>query len=124
MERVRGIGGVFLKSNDAEALRSWYASNLGIELEDWGGCAFPWSLPDGETVWSIHQTGADCYVPERQPVMINFIVDDVDAMLEQLRAAGAEVVDAVVMESFGKFGWVFDPEGNKVELWQPAKPAS
>lgn len=124
MERVRGIGGVFLKSKDAEALRSWYATNLGIELENWGGCVFPWSRPEGATVWSIHQAGTDCYVPEHQPVMINFIVDDVDAMLEQLRAAGAEVVDTVVMESYGKFGWVFDPEGNKVELWQPEKPAS
>jgi predicted enzyme related to lactoylglutathione lyase len=113
MERVKGIGGVFLKSNDAEGLRSWYAANLGIELENWGGCVFPWSRPEGATVWSIHQAGIDCYVPEHQPVMINFIVDDVDAMLEQLRAAGAEVVDTVVMESYGKFGWCLIPKGTR-----------
>ena len=124
MERVRGIGGVFLKSNDAGALRSWYAANLGIDLDDWGGCVFPWSRPDGSTVWSIHQTGAECYVPDDQPVMINFIVDDLDAMLAQLRQSGTRVDESTMEEPYGKFGWVFDPEGNKVELWQPAKPAS
>lgn len=121
MERVRGIGGVFLKSENAESLRAWYSANLGIDLEEWGGCVFPWNRPDGSTVWSIHQAGDDCYVPSHQPFMLNFIVDDVDAMLEQLRKAGAEVVDAVQVESYGKFGWAYDPEGNKFELWQPVE---
>ncbi len=119
MERVKGIGGIFLKSNDAPALRAWYAEHLGIAVDSWGGAIFPWNRPNGMTVWSIHEATAEGYVPASQPVMVNFIVDDLDAMLAQLRAAGASVMDQVDDHEYGRFGWVFDPEGNKVELWQP-----
>ena len=119
MERVKGIGGIFLKSSAPPALRAWYADHLGVPVDSWGGAIFPWNRPKGMTVWSIHEATAEGYVPESQPVMVNFIVDDLDAMMAQLRAAGASVVDQVDDHEYGRFGWVFDPEGNKVELWQP-----
>lgn len=124
MKRVTGIGGVFFKSKDPKALGAWYRKHLGIEVEPWGGAAFRWASPDnpsgtGTTVWSPFQEDSDYFAPSKATFMINYRVDDLHALLEQLRGEGCEV-DAKVEESeFGKFGWVLDPEGNKVELWQP-----
>ncbi len=117
MERVTGIGGIFLRARDPDGLRAWYASNLGVSLEEWGGCVFTAAGGDS-TVWSIFDAGSD-YWPLPQQVMVNYRVDDLDAMLEQLRAAGAEVDDNVQEQEFGRFGWAVDPEGNRFELWQP-----
>jgi predicted enzyme related to lactoylglutathione lyase len=117
MQRVTGIGGVFLRGRDHQALRAWYEANLGIPLSAWGGHVFE-SEADTSTVWSIFSSGTD-YWPLEQQVMINYRVDDLDAMLEQLRAAGAEVEDKVEELEFGRFGWAVDPEGNRFELWQP-----
>jgi predicted enzyme related to lactoylglutathione lyase len=118
VERVTGIGGVFLRGRNAEALRRWYAEHLGVELEEWGGCVFVSDAGDS-TVWSVF-SGDTEYWPQEQQVMVNFRVDDLDAMLEQLRAAGAQVDDRVEEQEFGRFGWAADPEGNRFELWQPA----
>ena len=115
--RVTGIGGVFLRGRDHDALRAWYEANLGIPLSEWGGHVFA-AVPETSTVWSIFAGDTD-YWPLEQQVMVNFRVDDLDAMLEQLRAAGAEVDDKVEELEFGRFGWAFDPEGNRFELWQP-----
>lgn len=93
MERVTGIGGVFLRGRNAEALRLWYAEHLGVELEEWGGCVFVSAAGDS-TVWSVF-SGDTEYWPREQQVMVNFRVVDLDAMLEQLRAAGAQVDDRV-----------------------------
>ena len=93
MERVTGIGGVFLRGGDSDALRAWYAANLGIELEEWGGSVFQAESGDA-TVWSIF-AGDTEYWPQAQQVMVNYRVRDLDAMLAQLRAAGAEVDDKV-----------------------------
>ena len=118
MERVAGIGGVFLRGGDSDALRAWYAANLGISLEEWGGSVFQAESGD-VTVWSIF-AGDTEYWPQTQQVMVNYRVRDLDAMLAQLRAAGAEVDDKVEENELGRFGWAVDPEGNRFELWQPA----
>lgn len=118
MERVLGIGGVFLRGNDPEALRAWYASTLGIEIESWGGKAFVAEAGDA-TVWSIFPRDTE-YWPSEKQTMVNYRVSDLEAMLEQLRAAGTEVDERVEEQEFGRFGWAVDPEGNRIELWEPA----
>ena len=119
MEKVRGIGGVFFKAQDPKALAKWYADNLGVPMEDFGAAIFRVTPQDegAVTVFSAFPADSD-YFPSR--FMINFRVDDLDRMLEQLRAAGAQV-DAEVQDGpQGRFGWVTDPEQNRIELWEPA----
>ena len=113
-----GIGGVFLRADDPEALRAWYEVNLGIPIESWGGHAFVAAAGDA-TVWSIFPGDTE-YWPAARQCMVNYRVRDLDAMLAQLRAAGIEVDDRVEEQEFGRFGWATDPEGNRIELWQPA----
>ena len=119
MKRVVGIGGVFLKARDPEALRAWYQRHLGIDVQDWGGTAFPWNKPDGVTVWSIFPDTSEYFAPSRAAFMVNYVVEDLHAVLEALRAEGCDVDPKVEASEFGAFGWVMDPEGNRVELWQP-----
>lgn len=126
MTRVTGIGGIFFKSKDPDSLREWYRKHLGIDVESWGGYAFKWSddprSSGGSTVWSIFPADTKYLEPSTAPFMINFRVADLHQLLTQLRSEGVEV-DAKTDESeFGKFGWVMDPDGNRVELWEP--PAS
>lgn len=119
MSRVIGIGGIFFKSKDPGALQKWYQEHLGVALQDWGGAVFPWSKPDGMTVWNIFPAASDCFSPSAAPFMVNYMVDDLHGFLAKLRLEGCEV-DAKVEESeFGTFGWVMDPDGNRIELWQP-----
>ena len=124
MQRVTGIGGVFFKAKDPKALGEWYQRHLGIEVEAWGGAAFRWVTPDnptgtGTTTWSPFKDDTRYFAPSTAPFMINFRVADLHALLAALRAEGC-AVDAKVEESeYGKFGWVMDPEGHRVELWQP-----
>ena len=114
MEKVTGIGGVFFKADDAETLRRWYQENLGIDVDPaWGGAML------GETVWTIFKSSSKHFDPSRKPYMINYRVSNLDAMLAQLRAAGAKVDDKVDDTEFGRFAWVMDPEGNRIELWEP-----
>lgn len=120
MERVRGIGGVFFKARDKVALAAWYRDHLGVDVASWGGAKFVWREHDAagkaSTAWSLFAADTN-YFPNA--FMINFRVDDLDAMLAQLRAKG-DVVDEKVDDSeYGRFGWVTDPEGNRIELWQP-----
>ena len=116
MEKITGIGGVFFKAKDAEALRRWYGDNLGIDVDPgWGGAQF------GDTVWSIFKGSTRYFEPSAQPFMINYRVANLDAMLAQLRAAGVEVDEKVDETEFGRFGWAMDPEGNRIELWEPIK---
>ncbi len=111
MEKVTGIGGVFFKANDAASLRNWYRDHLGIDVDpNWGGAML------GETVWSIAPAGSTHF---ERPLMINYRVRDLDAMLAQLRAAGAVVDDKTDDQEYGRFGWATDPEGNRIELWEP-----
>ena len=116
MERVTGIGGVFFKARDPAALAQWYRANLGIEVEaSFGGAIF---AATGETVWAPFPDDSSYFA---KPFMINYRVSNLARMLAQLRAAGAQVDEKVQTESNGKFGWATDPEGNRVELWEPAQ---
>ncbi len=119
MKRVVGIGGVFFKAGNPEELRAWYQRHLGMDVQDWGGTAFPWNKPEGVTVWSIFPDTSEYFAPSRSPFMVNYVVEDLHAVLEALRAEGCEVDPKVEESEFGAFGWVMDPEGNRVELWQP-----
>lgn len=125
--RVTGLGGIFFKAKDSDALGAWYRDRLGLPVEDWGGCSFQWrdaENPDkeGSTVWSVFDGDTKYFQPSRKAFMVNFRVDDLDRVLAELRAEGVKVMDATEESEFGKFGWVMDPEGNKVELWQPPAP--
>jgi predicted enzyme related to lactoylglutathione lyase len=117
MERVLGIGGLFLRAQDPHALSAWYRDCLGLDAGEHG----VWQQQDGPTVFATFPADTDYLGSPDQRVMLNFRVADLDAMLAQLRAAGADVVDDVQdMADVGRFGWVVDPEGNRIELWQPA----
>lgn len=124
MAKVTGIGGVFFKSTgDNTALAQWYKKNLGMALEDFGGAILNW--PDdkaedqGLTVWHVAEKGSEWFAPSQSSFMINYRVDDMTAMLEQLQANGVEIVSGPESHENGKFAWIMDPDGNKVELWEP-----
>lgn len=121
MKRVTGIGGIFFKSKDPKALSAWYQRHLGLDVSEWGGVVFRWAddSPTGTTIWSPFKEDTDYMAPGTAPFMINFRVADLHALLAALRAEGCNVLDKVDESEFGKFGWVMDPEGNKVELWEP-----
>lgn len=123
MERVTGIGGVFMRSSDPGALARWYAEHLGIEAMA-GNEEAVWWQEAGPTVWAPFPADTDYFGPGGQGWMMNYRVSDLDRMLEQLRAGGAKVDDRVeVMDGIGRFGWATDPEGNRFELWEPAPAA-
>ncbi len=117
MERVQGIGGYFVRANDPEALTAWYRDCLGLDADEHG----LWHPGAGPTVFAAFEAGTDYFGRSEQQVMLNFRVTDLEAMLAQLRAAGAQVAaETQEMAGVGRFGWVTDPEGNRIELWQQA----
>jgi catechol 2,3-dioxygenase-like lactoylglutathione lyase family enzyme len=127
--RVRGIGGIFFKSENPEALYAWYEKHLGIAGRPDEGAMFPWRRSDKPseeeiTVWSIFPASTRYFDPSKAQFMMNYIVDDLDAALEALRADGVEVDERVERHDYGNFGWITDPDGNRIELWEPKKPAS
>ncbi|GAA2751682.1 VOC family protein [Kitasatospora cinereorecta] len=118
MERVLGIGGYFLRAADPEGLSAWYRDCLGLDADGVG----VWRQEPGPTVFATFESGTDYFGSRGQQTMLNFRVRDVDAMLAQLRAKGAVVAEETQeMEGVGRFGWVTDPEGNRIELWQPSE---
>ena len=120
MKRVTGIGGIFLKCQNLEETRNWYARHLGVKLEPWG-VQFEWSDESHAAPYSVlsfFKKETDYFAPSESPFMINFRVDDLDALVAQLRSEGIEVVGDPVADGFGKFAWVIDPEGTKIELWE------
>lgn len=121
MKRVTGFGGIFFKARDPKALAAWYREHLGLNVDDWGGAVFQWAddSPTGTTVWSPFKHDTEYFAPGTASFMMNFRVADLHALLAALRAEGCEVMDAVEESEYGKFGWVLDPEGNKLELWEP-----
>jgi predicted enzyme related to lactoylglutathione lyase len=124
MKRVTGIGGIFFHAKDPVALRAWYREHLGIEVQEWGGTAFTWADSAGNpmkgtTIWSIGAEDGNYFAPSTSPFMVNYRVEDLAALLQALRAEGCQVMEKTDDSEYGKFGWVIDPEGNKVELWQP-----
>jgi predicted enzyme related to lactoylglutathione lyase len=120
MERVTGIGGVFFKAKDPVGLAAWYRDHLGLELEGRAETVSVFRWTEGTTTWSPFPEDTTYFDPSPAPLMINYRVPDLDRMLEQLRAAGAQVADRVEDSEFGRFGWASDPEGNRFELWEPA----
>jgi predicted enzyme related to lactoylglutathione lyase len=124
MKRVTGIGGVFFKAKDPAALRAWYKNHLGIDVQTWGGTAFRWTDEAGKptagtTAWTISGADGEMFAPSQSPFMVNYRVADLQGLLTALRAEGCNVLEKTDDSEYGKFGWVIDPEGNKVELWQP-----
>ncbi|MBK8167823.1 MAG: VOC family protein [bacterium] len=123
MKRVTGIGGIFFKAKDPKALGDWYRRHLGLDVEEWGGAAFRWATDNpsgaGTTIWSPFKDDSDYFAPSTAPFMVNFRVADLHALLAALRDEGCQVQDKVDESDYGKFGWVLDPEGNKLELWEP-----
>ena len=124
MKRVTGIGGIFFTAKDPKALRAWYQRHLGIDVQDWGGAAFTWADDEGNpttgtTIWSVGAADGNQFAPSKSPFMINYRVEDLASLLQALRDEGCNVLEKTDDSEYGKFGWVMDPEGNKVELWQP-----
>jgi predicted enzyme related to lactoylglutathione lyase len=138
MKRVTGIGGIFFKAKDAPALQAWYkrhflqgqrraalqALHLGMDVQDWGGTSFTWADADGQpiagsTIWSVGPQDGDHFAPSIAPFMVNYRVEDLHALVKALKAEGCHVLEKMDESEYGKFAWVMDPEGNKVELWQP-----
>jgi predicted enzyme related to lactoylglutathione lyase len=123
MAKVTGIGGVFFKSTDHKRLHDWYSKNLGIQLESWGGAVLNWvddkSDDHGLTVWSVAKQETDWFSPSTANFMINYRIDNMTEMLAQLRQNGVEIFKGPESAENGKFAWVLDPDGNKVELWEP-----
>jgi predicted enzyme related to lactoylglutathione lyase len=122
MARVTGIGGVFLRSKDPKRLSAWYIEHLGLPATDWG-VSFDWKdeVPagTGQTAWSTFPADAKYFGEGEQATMINYRVDDLDALLEKLAAAGVWIDPKRQDEGYGKFAWIKDCDGNRVELWQP-----
>jgi predicted enzyme related to lactoylglutathione lyase len=124
MAKVTGIGGVFFKAKGkGSALAEWYRQHLGVELSDFGGAVLRW--PDdkaddgGLTVWCVADGDSGWFGPSESAFMVNYRVDDLDALLAQLQAAGIAIVGGPESHENGKFAWIMDPDGNKVELWEP-----
>lgn len=124
MNRVTGLGGIFFKAQDPEAMLAWYKAHLGVEVID-GMCVnFEWrdardTTRRGQTLLAPFPADTDYFAPSTEPFMVNLRVDDLDAVLAALRAEGVTVEDEVQDNEFGRFGWIMDPEGRRLELWQP-----
>jgi catechol 2,3-dioxygenase-like lactoylglutathione lyase family enzyme len=126
MGRVTGLGGVFFKAQDPERLYRWYEQHLGLRREN-GAVFFRWrekeSDQPGTTVWSLFPQDTKYFEPSAAPFMLNYRVDHLDELLAALRAAGVPVDDRREDSEYGRFAWITDPEGNRVELWEPPKGA-
>ena len=127
MKRVIGIGGVFIKAKDPEKLRAWYQKHLGLEPDAYGGVVF--HCPDSEaerqtaqTAWSLFPSDTKYFDPSSAPFMINYRVENLAALVEALRSEGVDV-ERTEEHEYGKFGWLMDPEGNRIELWEPGGPS-
>ncbi|HUO99500.1 MAG TPA: VOC family protein [Rhizomicrobium sp.] len=122
MARITGLGGVFFKSPDPKALSAWYRDVLGLALEDWGGAMLRTDAPGHPefVVWNPFAADTKYYEPSTREFMLNFVVDDLDAMLAAIEAKGVKVLGRQD-ESYGRFAWILDPDGTKIELWQAGK---
>lgn len=128
MAKVLGVGGIFFRCKDVEATRKWYTRVLGVEINDFGGHAFSQKaagdvFPQGAmTIWSPFAGDSDYFQPSKADWMMNLMVDDMDGMLARLEAENVPLEGDPMTESYGKFAWIMDPDGRKIELWQPIEP--
>ena len=124
MKRVTGIGGLFFKTKDPEKVKQWYQKHLGIETDQYGA-TFSWKKENGEkgfTVWSTFKEDTNYFDPGKKDFMFNYRVENLEALLKVLEEEGVTIVGEMEVYEYGKFGWVMDPEGNKIELWEPIDP--
>ena len=122
--RIIGIGGVFFKTANRDQMREWYSKHLGL-TDKGSGATLPWREHDDAqkehvTVFSIFPSTTKYLDPSPAPFMINYIVDDLDALLDRLEREGVKIDPKRMNESYGRFAWIYDADGNKIELWQPA----
>ncbi len=125
MKRVTGVGGIFLKAADPERLHHWYEAHLGMRREDWGGVSFRWKdaeqshRREGRTLFAFFPKDTRYFEPSSAPFMINFRVEDLAQTLAELAEEGVPIDDRRQEDENGKFAWIQDPEGNRIELWEP-----
>ena len=128
MAKVLGLGGLFFLCEDVDATRAWYARVLGIEMNDYGGASFSHAdaaeiFPKSAmTIWSPFKGESDYFKPSTSPFMMNLLVDDLDGIIARIKSEGVALEGEMMEESYGRFAWVMDPDGRKVELWQPIEP--
>ena len=122
MAKAIGIGGIFFKVADPAATRSWYAEHLGLDTDDYGATFAPDADAKAQTIWSPFKPDTDYFGPGPQDFMVNFRVDDLDALLSALAEKGIRCIGEPLHESYGKFGWIIDCDGRKIELWEPRAP--
>lgn len=118
---ITGIGGIFVKSREPEALARWYREALGLDVAAWGGAALPFDAPGHppKVSWMAFPDATDHMRPSSRDFMINFAVDDMDAIVARLTAKGVPILKRDDADAFGRFAWIVDPDGTKIELWQP-----
>ena len=124
-KRVTGLGGFFFKTRDPDAIKSWYRKHLGLNTDQYG-CTFWWKDAEGKdcsTQWSPFKEDTGYFAPSKKQFMMNFRVENLKELLETLKAEGVTVVGEIEEYDYGKFGWIMDPEGNKIELWEPVDSA-
>lgn len=124
MKRVTGLGGVFFKTSDPKKIKEWYGKHLGLPIDEYGA-TFNWKEQDGQTpgmtVWSPFASDTRYFSPSEKPFMLNYRVENLVELMQVLKSEGVEIVGEVQEEPYGKFGWVLDPDGNKIELWEPRR---
>ena len=124
-KRVTGIGGFFFKSKDPKKIKDWYRDRLGLNTDDYG-CTFWWKDEEGEkcsTQWSPFKEDTSYFNPSKKEFMMNFRVNDLEGLMEVLEKEGVTIIGEIEKYDYGKFGWILDPEGNKIELWEPVDRA-
>ena len=124
-KRVTGIGGFFFKSKDPKKIKDWYRDRLGLNTDNYG-CTFWWKDEEGEkcsTQWSPFKEDTSYFNPSKKEFMMNFRVNDLEGLMEVLKKEGVTIVGEIEKYDYGKFGWILDPEGNKIELWEPVDRA-
>ena len=124
--RITGVGGIFFKAKDPKALAAWYRDVLGLPLESWGGAKLSYDAPlhPPALIWSAFPASTGYFAPSTGEFMINYAVDDMDAFLTRLQAKGVTILKRTDDDANGRFAWLLDPEGNKIELWEPKRPAT
>lgn len=123
--KVTGVGGIFFFTSDPKETRNWYSKNLGMETNDWGATFESRDINNSEQInslqWSPFKQGSDYFAPSKKEFMVNYTVQNIEGLVRQLKESGVTILDEIAAYDYGKFVHILDPEGNKIELWEPAK---